>query len=228
MNEENGNVNESNEVVEETANTENETSVETTTETPRKKGIKGLIEYIKSHEDLRQMVLFVLFSMCCAACQTITQFVLKYAIGAFNKEPFSWFIFNYNQEKGLAEFIGFLAGAVVGQVMTFVLNRKKTFKATNNVVVSGIMYAIIAVGIIILQTYLGLVVSSACNNAALKNGTSTEGIFVFLFTVTGMAVGGLVALVLSFLGNKFLVMRDWGKKKKAVETTEQTTEETAE
>lgn len=224
MNEENQNVNEVNDVAEETT-----TTPEETTEAPRKKGLKGLIEYIKAHEDLRQMVLFVLFSMCCALCQTVTQFVLKYAIGAFNKDPFDWFIFHYPQEKGLAEFIGFLAGAVVGQVMTFVLNRKKTFKATNNVVVSGIMYAIIAVGIIILQTYLGLIVSSACTNAAIKNGTSTEGIFGLLFTVTGMAVGGLVALVLSFLGNKFLVMRDWGKKKKTEETTEETTtEETAE
>ena len=78
------------------------------------------------------------------------------------------------------------------------------------------MYAIIAVGIIILQTYLGGVVTSACKNAAIKNGTNTEGIIGLLITITGMAVGGLAALVLSFLGNKYLVMRDWGKKKEKV------------
>lgn len=182
-------------------------------EKPKKKGIKGLIEYIKTHEDLRQMVLFVLFSFLCGASQMVTQFVLKYVIGAFNAEPFSWFIFIYNTEKGLAEFIGFVCGAVIGQVMTFVLNRKKTFKATNNVVVSGIMYAIIAVGIIILQTYLGGVVTGACKDAALANGTNTEGFIGLLITLTGMVVGGIAALVLSFLGNKYLVMRDWGKKK---------------
>lgn len=198
-------------------NVENENNVvENEEPQQRKKGIKGLIEYIKSHEELRQMVLFLLFSFVCAASQTVTQFVLKYAIGAFNKESFSWFIFNYEFEKGLAEFIGFVCGAIIGQVMTFILNRKKTFKATNNVVVSGIMYAIIAVGIIILQTYLGSVVTKACNNAAKANGTNTEGIIGFLITVTGMAVGGIAALVLSFLGNKYLVMRDWGKKKEKV------------
>lgn len=188
---------------------------------PRKKGIKGLIEYIKTHEDLRQMVLFLLFSVCCGLTQFITQFILKYVIGAFNKSEFSWFIFVYNQEKGLAEFIGFICGAVIGQVMTFVLNRKKTFKATNNVVISGTMYAIIAVGIIILQTYLGGVVTSACKNAALANGTSIEGIYGFLFTFTGMIVGSIAALVLSFLGNKFLIMRDWSKKKKPSTETEE-------
>lgn len=191
-----------------------------------KKSLKALINYIKTHEELRQMVMFFLFSLLCAASQTITQFVLKYAIGAANSEPFEWFIFKYQQEKGLAEFIGFVCGAVIGQVMTFVLNRKKTFKATNNVVIAGIMYAIIAIGIILLQTYLGGVITDACKATAAKNGTSTDGIVGLLITITGMAAGGLSALILSFLGNKYLVMRDWGKKKN--KEPEQTADETAE
>ena len=36
-----------------------------------------------------------------------------------------------------------------------------------------------------------------------------------MITLTGTAVGGITALVTSFLGNKFIVMRDWGKKKTA-------------
>lgn len=185
----------------------------TTEQSKSKKSIKALINYIKTHEELRQMVMFFLFSLLCAASQTITQFVLKYAIGAANSEPFEWFIFKYQQEKGLAEFIGFVCGAVIGQVMTFILNRKKTFKATNNVVIAGIMYAIIAIGIILLQTYLGGVITDACKATAAKNGTATDGIVGLLITITGMAAGGLSALILSFLGNKYLVMRDWGKKK---------------
>lgn len=184
-----------------------------TEQSKSKKSIKALINYIKTHEELRQMVMFFLFSLLCAASQTITQFVLKYAIGAANSEPFEWFIFKYQQEKGLAEFIGFVCGAVIGQVMTFILNRKKTFKATNNVVIAGIMYAIIAIGIILLQTYLGGVITDACKATAAKNGTATDGIVGLLITITGMAAGGLSALILSFLGNKYLVMRDWGKKK---------------
>lgn len=184
-------------------------------EVAKKKSLKALVQYIKAHEELRQMVLFLLFSFLCAAAQTVTQFVLKYAIGAANDAQFEWFLFKYPYEKGLAEFIGFICGAIIGQVMTFVLNRKKTFKATNNVVIAGIMYAIIAICIILLQTYLGGVITDACNKAAVANGTNTEGIVGFLITLTGMAVGGICALVLSFLGNKYLVMRNWGKKKSA-------------
>lgn len=190
----------------------------------KKKSLKALVKYIKAHEELRQMVLFLLFSFLCAAAQTVTQFVLKYAIGAANNAQFEWFLFKYPYEKGLAEFIGFICGAIIGQVMTFVLNRKKTFKATNNVIIAGIMYAIIAICIILLQTYLGGVITDACKKAAVANGTNTEGIVGFLITLTGMAVGGICALVLSFLGNKYLVMRNWGKKKSA-QQDEQTQKE---
>lgn len=192
---------------------EEDVAVATDDNKPKKKSIKALIAYIKAHEDLRQAVLFLLFSFCCAAAQTVTQFVLKYAIGAATQEEFKWFLFDYSKAGGLAEFIGFICGSVIGQVMTFVLNRKKTFKATNNVVIAGVMYTIIAVCIILLQTYLGGVVTTACKNAAIANGTEITGFIGLLITITGMAVGGLTALILSFLGNKYLVMRDWGKKK---------------
>ncbi len=185
---------------------------------PKKKSIKAIIEYIKSHEDLRQAVMFMMFSLLCCAAQTAVQFILKYAIGAANDSPFSWFIFIYDAPGGLAEFIGFICGSFVGQVLTFVLNRKKTFKATNNVVIAGLMYAVIAVCIVILQTYLGLLTSAACTNAAIANGTEITDFIGLLITITGMAVGGLTALILSFVGNKYLVMRDWGKKKKAIDT----------
>lgn len=205
-------------------NADVENPIQQSNEVAKKKSLKALVQYIKAHEELRQMVLFLLFSFLCAAAQTVTQFVLKYAIGAANDAQFEWFLFKYPYEKGLAEFIGFICGAIIGQVMTFVLNRKKTFKATNNVIIAGIMYAIIAICIILLQTYLGGVITDACNKAAVANGTNTEGIVGFLITLTGMAVGGICALVLSFLGNKYLVMRNWGKKKSA-QQDEQTQKE---
>ena len=99
--------------------------------------------------------------------------------------------------------------------MTFVLNRKKTFKATNNVVIAAIAYAITAILIIILQTYLGGVVSTACTDAykAANAGADPTGFISFLITITGMLAGGLTALVLCFLANKFFIMRNWNTKK---------------
>lgn len=189
---------------------------EEATDKPKKKGIKAMIAYIQAHEDLRQMVLFFLFSIICGASQFVTNMVFKYALEAVPElgtdYPFHWFVFNH---PSTGDFIGFLLGAIIGQVMTFILNRKKTFKATNNVVIAAIAYAITAILIIILQTYLGGVVATACTDAykAANAGADPTGFISFLITITGMLAGGITALVLCFLANKFFIMRNWNTKK---------------
>lgn len=188
-----------------------------------KKGLKAKVKYffeiLEKYPDVRQMVLFVLFSFLCGFSQLVTTVVLEntvvFAPGMdkpFQAVPMGGFyLFDYTTK---AAFVGFLCGATVGQVLTFILNRKKTFRATNNVVVSAVMYAIIAVLITLLQTLIGGWIPVACQNAHPVNGeTLGEKILALLYTLAGLSVGGITALVLSFLGNKFLVMRDWGKKK---------------
>ena len=178
------------------------------------KWLRGIVDKINANENLRQMVVFTLFSFICGGSQLILTLVLtqlKYAGGVL-AEPFrgipvgNFAIFGY---ETTAEFIGFLVGSVTGQVLTFVLNRKKTFNCTNNLVISGIMYAILAVFIIFMQTLLGGAITSACYGA-MPEPSSFLGL---LFNLAGQAVGGIAALIISFLGNKFLVMRNWGEKK---------------
>lgn len=185
------------------------------------KGLQKLVDKINANENVRQMVVFTLFSFICGGSQLILTLVLtqlKYAGGVL-AEPFkgipvgSFSIFGY---ETTAEFIGFLVGSITGQVLTFVLNRKKTFNCTNNVVISGIMYTILAVFIIFMQTLLGGAITSACYGA-MPEPSSFVGL---LFNLAGQAVGGIAALIISFLGNKFLVMRNWGSKKAIAETTD--------
>ena len=185
------------------------------------KGLQKLVDKINANENVRQMVVFTLFSFICGGSQLILTLVLtqlKYAGGVL-AEPFkgipvgSFSIFGY---ETTAEFIGFLVGSITGQVLTFVLNRKKTFNCTNNVVISGIMYTILAVFIIFMQTLLGGAITSACYGA-MPEPSSFVGL---RFNLAGQAVGGIAALIISFLGNKFLVMRNWGSKKATAETTD--------
>lgn len=183
--------------------------------------VKFFFEVLENYPDIRQMVMFTLFSMLCGLGQLSTTYILKYSLetipslnnGFFQKGLIGGiYIFNF---PSTAEFIGFLCGSTVGQVLTFILNRKKTFRATNNVIVSAIMYAIMAVLITLVQTLVGGWVTAACQDAykAANAGMVATGFVGFLITFAGLATGGILALVLSFLGNKFLVMRDWGKKK---------------
>ena len=171
--------------------------------------LRKAVEYINSHEDVRQMVFFFMFSILCG----LSQMIVTYALSAGLKLAstlagnFEWFVFKFDTT---AEFIGFLIGSVVGQVLTFVLNRKKTFNRPDYLALRAIMYAVMAMIIIIMQTYLGGVVTSACYGAK----PDADGFLELLFNLTGQAVAGIAALIVNFLGNKFFVMRDWGKKKR--------------
>lgn len=193
---------------------ENETAPEQKKKIKLPAWLDKIVEKIKSNEDVRQMVVFTLFSFICGGSQMIITYLLSLLrlAGGVLASPFTgipvgnFAIFGYDTT---AEFIGFLIGSVVGQVLTFVLNRKKTFNCTNNIVISGIMYVILAVFIIFMQTLLGGAITSACWGAMPE----ASGFLALLFNLAGQAVAGIAALIISFVGNKFLVMRNWGEKK---------------
>ena len=187
------------------------------------KGLQKLVDKINANENVRQMVVFTLFSFICGGSQLIITLILPMLL-KLNDSPvlqaaFPGFtigtvpLFQYLGKDGVggvSDFIGFLVGSIVGQVLTFILNRKKTFKCTNNIVVSGIMYTIVAVAIIFVQTLVCGAILNALNNAVPDASTFLSGT---VFNLVAQAVSGIAGLVMSFLGNKFLVMRNWGEKK---------------
>ena len=175
------------------------------------KGIKKLIHYIKTHENIRQMVLFFLFSLICGVSQMIITLVLPIILRAADpnmSSPFEWFIFDYT-EKGLGEFIGFLVGSFVGQALTFILNRKKTFNVKDHVVFRAIAYTVMAVLIILMQTAIG----GGITGAFAKADPDATGIVVAIYNLIAQMVAGIAAFVVSFLGNKFVIMRKFSAHK---------------
>ena len=178
------------------------------------KGLKGLINYIKTHENLRQMVMFVLFSFICGASQFILTYglsLLRYTGGAMAAKFAGWQVsedFAVFAYDSTAEFIGFLVGSVTGQVLTFVLNRKSTFRINDHIVFRAVAYAILALLIILMQTFLGGIITKACWDAK----PDADGFLAFLFNMAGLVTGGMAALIINFLGNKFFVMRKWKTK----------------
>ena len=148
--------------------------------------LQKFIAYLKTHEDMRQAVMFFLFSIICG----LSQMIITYALAAglklapsLGSDKFYWFIFRCDTP---ADFIGFLVGSIVGQVLTFVLNRKKTFNAPDYVALRATLYAIMAILIIIMQTALGNAVNDAC--MAAKPAT---GFLAFVYNLTGQAVAGI-------------------------------------
>lgn len=213
-----------------TVNTEGAVIDDEAQETPKKSKrelpawIQKIVDYLNAHEDVRQMVFFLMFSVLCGASQLIVTYALSAGLkleAHLGSTRLDWFVFHFATQ---AEFIGFLVGSVVGQVLTFVLNRKKTFNVPDHIALRAVMYAIMAILIIIMQTALGGAVTDACWGAK----PDANGFLDLVFNLTGQAVAGIAAVIVNFLGNKFLVMRDWGKKKAKAENADTQSDDTTE
>ena len=175
-------------------------------ETKVKKGINPVVKFFREHENIRQIVVFTLCSLVCFAIEYISFTIIELCVTGYD-QPFNGTIFKYDQTRS---FIAFLVSNVLAQTTTFILNRKKTFKATNNVVISGIMFAAMMVGIIVLNTWLGGIIQTAAEKSLISNNPSMDAETVtFIAGLAGKLTGSLLSFVVSFLGNKFLVMRNW-------------------
>lgn len=199
----------------------------------RPKGIKGLIAYIKAHENLRQVVLFTLFSLICGATQMLITLLLPIILKKASPDSMTrafgfirmgnGYFFDFTDEgQGLGSFLGWLIGSIWGQTLTFILNRKKTFNVRDHIAFRAVAYAVMAVLIIIAQTAIGKL------EGVLKaHDPDASDIVNVVYNLIAQVVAGLAAFTLSFLGNKFLVMRKFGSAKEAAEGDTTTAEAAA-
>lgn len=113
--------------------------------------------------------------------------------------PFDFWIFHYEPwDGGLGSFLAFVVSFAVSSLVSFVLQRKRTFRANNSTGKSAVMYIVL-----VLASYL----------FTLWIPPYILPFFLKLFgpglgdTVNRLAVSGLTAM-LQFPINKFLIMRN--------------------
>ena len=133
--------------------------------------------------------------------------------------PLKWFVFDYSaaESGGKGGFLAFLLSTAIAQALTFILNRKKTFKANNNVVWAATMYAIMVVVIIVANTALCGIIKDGIAEAMLKGNCSQSATDFVSGTVSKMT-GGALAWIIAFLMSKFVIMR---KKKEPENESDQ-------
>lgn len=153
--------------------------------------------FLNAHEDIAQLVKFMLFSIIAFIVEYLSFTIIVLCLKNVD-EPLIWFVFNYTTEAGgTGAFIGFLVSNILAQIVTFVINRKKTFKANNNVVYSAVMYSIMVCCIIVLNTWMGSALTKAINKS-IENLTVCQYI--------GKLVGSFTAFVISFVMSKYVIM----------------------
>ncbi len=174
-----------------------------------KNKIRFFVSFMNEHENLRQFVFFSLFSFLCFFAEMASFYSIYYICQAAHYDaPFCWFLFDYSaaESGGIGGFIAFLISTTIAQALTFILNRKKTFNANNNVVFAAIMYACMVVVVIVLNTAVCGVTKDAIAVAMLK-GNCGESATDFVSGTISKLVGGALAWLISFFMSKFVIMR---------------------
>ncbi len=177
--------------------------------------IKKIKAFLSTHEDIAQLVKFTLFSVVAFAVEYATFSLLLFFLKGVSR-PVSWFVFFYSEsDGGLGAMLAFFISNVLAQIVTFILNRKKTFHATNNIVFSAVSYAIMVFGIIILNTWAGGAITTALNK-------SIDNLVICQYI--GKLCGSFMAFVISFLGSKFIIMRKVKPKEQPTDSPDKSIE----
>ena len=167
--------------------------------------------FMTRHGNIWQIVKFTLISCIAFIAEFASMYALQYGLeGVCGNEHFHWFIFDYAAGRegafGTAGFIAMLGSKCIAEIISFTINRKKTFNANNNVVFSAIMYVITVIALIIFTTWLAGVLGDAMGPAAGN-------------TISKM-LSSVISFVVIFLMDKFVIMRKVDKGEAAEENAE--------
>ena len=171
--------------------------------TEQKKDLKFKIhKFLTDHANIFQIVKFTLISLIAFIAEFASMYALQYGLlDLYGDVPFEWFIFDYAPGEdgafGQAGFIAMLVSKCIAEIISFTINRKKTFNANNNVVFSAIMYVITVISIIILSTWLAGALGTVFGSAVGADWGNT----------ISKMLGSLLSWVIVFLMDKFVIMR---------------------
>ena len=159
-------------------------------------------KFMSAHANIWQIVKFTLISLIAFLAEFASMYALQYGLlDVWGDVEFKWFLFHYAPGKeaayGLAGFVAFLGSKCIAEIISFAVNRKKTFNANNNVALSAVMYVITVIAIIILSTWLGGALGTVLGPVAGAD----------LGNTISKLLGSLLSWVIMFLMDKFVIMR---------------------
>ncbi len=162
---------------------------------------KEVTNFADKHKTVWQFIKYTLFSLIAGVSETATFLLLNYILPAKGiNSTVNWFIFSYPmQAGGLGALIAFLVSSVIGQTISFITNFNNTFATTNNIFISAIGFAVMAIFIIVvIQTYIGGILKTALCKV-IENNATAGVIAKIICQVSGF--------LLAFPINKFVIMR---------------------
>lgn len=168
--------------------------------------------FMTRHGNIWQIVKFTLISLIAFLAEFASMYALQYGLeGVLGNEDFHWFIFHYaagrNGAFGTAGFIAMLVSKCIAEIISFTINRKKTFNANNNVVLSAAAYALTVIALILFTTWMAGELGDAIGPHIGADWGNT----------ISKLLGSLISWVVMFLMDKFVIMRKVDKGKNGAE-----------
>lgn len=110
----------------------------------------------QEHETLWQFIMFAMMGCFTTIVELGSFAVFNFWIFIpFRNREFSWWLIDYSVENGgMTAFLAIAISFAISQIFNFYMQRKTTFKANNNAVLSAIMYAIMIILVYFLQLYI--------------------------------------------------------------------------
>jgi len=145
-----------------------------------KKGLKGIDSAAESKgagvNTLWQFVKFIFVSLLAMIVQFALLNILKAipAIDALRAQDFHWFVFTYNApEEGLGYFIEFNVANIVAQIVSFFVNRDKTFNSGANIAITLPIYIVFTIFLICFSAWLSPTLNRAFMTGFGWNATAS-------------------------------------------------------
>ena len=163
--------------------------------------------FMGRHGNIWQIVKFTLISLIAFVAEFASMYALQYGLeDTLGNEPFDWFIFHYDPGRegafGTAGFIAMLVSKCIAEIISFTVNRKKTFNANNNVVFSVVVYVITVIALILFTTWMAGALGDAIGPHIGADWGNT----------ISKLLGALISWVVIFLMDKFVIMRKVEKR----------------
>ena len=168
--------------------------------------------FMERHGNIWRIVKFTLISLIAFVAEFASMYALQYGLeDTLGNEPFDWFIFHYDPGRegafGTAGFIAMLVSKCIAEIISFTVNRKKTFNANNNVVFSVVVYVITVIALILFTTWMAGALGDAIGPHIGADWGNT----------ISKLLGALISWVVIFLMDKFVIMRKVEKREQGEE-----------
>lgn len=171
----------------------------------------GLRVYFEQHRSQLQVLWFLVFGLMALIVQLGSRIACDIAFQGMKSTVSIWPF----PIQTLGSFLAFLISNTLAKVISYVTNRKKTFQANNNLCLSVVIYIILVVALIIIETIIGTPIQNGLyvllggNFSGMMQATASARSPVLYQTcgVASQLIYGIGDSVIVFFMDKYLIMK---------------------